>query len=116
MSTDFRALPRISSADLFDGRLEAFGVYEHCHKDTNEAKRLLIDGDNYLWVFVTNGLVTDITRYAGGGDPNKILNAIAKAFDVAIVSEHQPEYWGFDSKEEWDAAWKAGKATGRNFF
>jgi hypothetical protein len=31
-----------------------------------------------------------------------ILHAIAEAFDTGIVSEHEPEYWGFDTQEEWD--------------
>jgi hypothetical protein len=33
----------------------------------------------------------------------KIFHAIAEAFDMKIVTEHEPGYWGFDTQEEWDA-------------
>ena len=33
----------------------------------------------------------------------EIFHAIAEAFDTDIVTEHQPEFWGFDTQEEWDA-------------
>jgi len=28
-------------------------------------------------------------------------------FDVEIVSEHDPRFWGFETQEEWDAAMEA---------
>jgi hypothetical protein len=103
MSTDYRPLTRIFSTDLFDGRLEAFGVREHFNKETTETERVLTDGRDYLWVYVKHGFAGIFTRYYpnGGG---LILNAIAEAFDVDIVSEYEPRFWGFDTQEEWDAA------------
>jgi hypothetical protein len=35
--------------------------------------------------------------------PAEILGAIAEAFDTDIVSEHEPQFWGFETQEEWDA-------------
>ena len=29
------------------------------------------------------------------------FHAIAEAFDTGIVSEHEPQFWGFDTQEEW---------------
>ena len=107
MSTDYRPLTDIVAADVFDGRLEIFGIHEHLNENTTETRRVLTDGRNYLWVFVTNGLAKGFTRNAGSGNPDKILNAIAKAFDVGIVSEYEPQFWGFNTKEEWNAAWDA---------
>jgi hypothetical protein len=37
------------------------------------------------------------------GNPTKILDAIEVEFDTHVVSEHQPEYWGFDTVEERDS-------------
>src|SRR5262245_9316500 len=37
------------------------------------------------------------------GDPGYILTAISDEFDVGIVSEYEPQYWGFDTQEEWEA-------------
>jgi len=105
MSTAFAPLKKIAARDLFDKRLEAFGVREHVMPDkTTEKKRCLTDGRNYLWVSVNDeGLVAYISRY-GGNAPGKILSAIAEAFDTDIVSEYQPQYWGFSTQEQWDAA------------
>ena len=106
MSTDYRLLKRVPACDLFDGRLEEFNVREHVKSDeTTETKRCLTDGRNYLWVYADDdGLVSSLRRYAPNGVPIKILKVIADAFDVDVVSEYEPQYWGFDTQEEWDAA------------
>jgi hypothetical protein len=60
------------------------------------------------WVRIgEDGLVTRMTRYAPNGAPGKILRAIAEEFDTEIFSEYEPQYWGFATVEEWDAAWEA---------
>ena len=65
---------------------------------------MLTDGRNYLWLYVDDaGLVRSLTRYMPNGVPTKILSAIAEAFDAEIVSEYEPQFWGFDTQEEWDA-------------
>jgi hypothetical protein len=56
-----------------------------------------------MWVYIDDeGLVSCVTRYASGGAPGKILTAIAEACDTDIVSEYEPEFWGFETQEEWD--------------
>ena len=103
MSTDFRMIPAIKARDLFDGRLEPHGVREHINPESGKS-RLLTDGNNYLWASINDaGVVVIITRY-GGNAPNKILNAIGEEFDTSIVSEHEPQFWGFATHQEWDDA------------
>jgi hypothetical protein len=51
-----------------------------------------------------DGFVHSFTRWMPNGDPGKILNALANVFDTDIISEYEPQYWGFDTQEEWDAA------------
>ena len=104
MSTDYRLLKPVPACDLFDGRLEEFDVREFV-SPAHEGSRVLTDGNNYLHVYTDDAdvLVACISRY-GGNAPSKILNAIADAFDVRIVSDHEPQFWGFDTQEEWDAA------------
>ena len=106
MSTDYRLLRKVPACDLFDGRLEEFGVREHVKPEaTTEKIRLLTDGRNYLWVDIDDdGFVGHLTRYAPNGHPGKILNALANVFDTDVVSEHEPQFWGFDTQEEWDAS------------
>jgi hypothetical protein len=106
MSTDFCLLQTVRACDLFDGRLEEFGVREHVKPDqTTKKTRCLTDGCNYLWVYIDDdGFVSSLSRYAPNGDPSEILGAIAVALDTYIASEYQPQYWGFDTQEEWDAA------------
>jgi hypothetical protein len=104
MSTTFRLSEKVTALALFDGRLEKFGVRESVVPDvTTEQKRCLTDGRNYLWVSMDDGgAVWSLTRYAGNA-PGKILEAIAEAFNTDIFSEYQPQYWGFNTQEEWDA-------------
>ena len=117
MSTDFRFEKRISASDLFDGRLEAHGVREHktvldpddpvsVVSQADEHSRCLTDGEsNFLWVYINDdGKVGCVTRYMPNGNPGKILGAIADTFDTNIFSEHEPQFWGFDTQEAWDAA------------
>ena len=59
MSTDFITLKKFRTSDLFDGRLEKFGVREHINDETAEHNRCLTDGRNYVWVSITeDGLVS----------------------------------------------------------
>jgi hypothetical protein len=127
MSTDYRTQKTIRMTDLVDGQLEEFGVRESipnftlplnlnlkdsccdsCTVDLTEgSSRCLTDGHNYVWVDGNeSGFVDMITRY-GLNNPTKILQAIAEAFDTDIFSEHEPQFWGFHTQEEWDAAWGA---------
>jgi hypothetical protein len=105
MSTDYALLKKVRACDLFDGRLEALGVREKIVPDeTTEQKRCLTDGRNHLWVYINDDrIVSGVTRYAPGGAPGKILTAIAEACDTDIVSEYEPQFWGFETQEEWDA-------------
>jgi hypothetical protein len=49
------------------------------------------------------GLVSGFTRY-GVNAPQRILQAIADEFGVDIVSECEPQFWGYETTEEWEAA------------
>jgi hypothetical protein len=98
------ACSRKSVPATFDGRLEDFGVREHRAPETTESERCLTDGRNYLWVYIDkDGFIGCLSRY-GGNCPQKILAAVAEAFETDIVSEYQPQFWEFDTQEEWDAA------------
>ncbi len=104
MSTDYGFLSRVLADQLFDGRLERFGIREHVTPETTSTSRCLTDTRNYLWVYIeVDGEVSYITR-RGANAPSKILSAIAEAFGIEIVSEHDPRFWGFATQEEWDAA------------
>ena len=103
MSTHYCLLKKVPACDLFDGRLKEFGVGEHVHPDTTTKKRCLTDGRNYLWVYIDDdGFVDSLSRH-GCNAPGKILEAVADIFDTDIVSEYEPQFWGFDTQEEWDA-------------
>jgi hypothetical protein len=107
MSTDCRLSEQIKASALFDGRLEALGIREHINPDeTSQNKRCLTDGcNNFLWIHIDDaGLVTTLTRYAPNGDPLMILNSIANAFNTDIFTEYEPQFWGFDTEEEMEAA------------
>jgi hypothetical protein len=105
LSTAYRTLKEISALELLDGRLKAYGVEHIAPEDPTDKDRCLTDGHNDVWAYINDeGLISSITRYFAENDPNKILGAIAQAFDTDIVSEYDPKFWGFDTKEDWDAA------------
>ena len=103
MSTNYHLSKRIRACRLFDGRLKQCGIREHVQPDLSTKKsRCLTDGRNYLWAYINDdGFVACLTRYAGNA-PGKILDAIADAFDTDILSEHEPQFWGFDTEKEWN--------------
>jgi hypothetical protein len=106
MSTDFSLSKKVSASELFGAELEKFEVREHVTPETSEQIRCLTDGRNYLWVHLTEDrFVSCLSRY-GLNAPGKILNAIAEALETEIFSEYEPQFWGFDTQEEWDAAMK----------
>jgi hypothetical protein len=106
MSLDLKLSKKVSARDLFDGRLEKYGVREHVHSHTTEQYRRLVDGRNALSVEMDDdGFVGWLTVY-GMNDPSKILVAIAEAFETEIFSEDEPQYWGCNTQEELDAVMK----------
>jgi hypothetical protein len=107
MSTDFRTEKKIRIADLFDGRLLELGVQEH--RPSRDADgRCLTDGQNFLWASHDDmGAVVIFTRYASYGNPTYILETIAEVFQTRIYSEHEPQYWGFETEAELSAALEA---------
>jgi hypothetical protein len=118
MSDDFRLGRCIFARDLFDGRLATFGVHEWVAPDQapddgqdndlwvlltsqDAQKRTLTDGQgNYLWVSIDDdSAVAVFTRY-GRNDAHAILGAVAEAFETEILSEDEPQFWGFETNEE----------------
>lgn len=103
MSTDYRFEKEIKFTDLFDGRLEHFGIHEKIiDGQTSSNYRLLTEGSNGLWVW-GNEVVGTITR-CGLNNPANILNAITDTFDTRLISEFDPQFWGFETDDEWEYA------------
>jgi hypothetical protein len=100
MSTSYAPLKDIRAAELFDGRLEKYGIKEYLTSEATKRHRCLTDGLDYLWVLIDEeGGVIDFTRY-GLNDSSEILIAIADTFNTYLASEYEPEYQGFDTEEE----------------
>ena len=64
MSTDYRTLKKVSAQELFDGRLDEYGVHEHLSPSTTiHGWRCLADGNNYMWASVSeDGFVNTVTK------------------------------------------------------
>jgi hypothetical protein len=113
MSTYYGLRKSIKADELFDGRLEVFGVYEEgrpegaadrfpAYRKVKEV-RYLTDGRDSMKVVIYESGVADLNvRNLWCAREREILHAIAEAFGTGIVSEHEPQYWGFDTQEEWD--------------
>jgi hypothetical protein len=114
MSTYYGLCKRIKADELFDGSLEVLGVREEVRPEGAADRyppnmnvrevRYLTDGSDSMEVIVwQNGHANLEVRDLWCAPEKKIFHAIAEAFDTDIVSEHQPEFHGFDTQEEWDA-------------
>ena|SRR5258705_12718453 len=114
MSVSYRLSERVIASALFGARLEEFGVREHVDRgQTSATQRCLTDGHNYLWLYLDDdGCIKSMTRWAGN-NVTDILNLIADVCDTSIWSEHEPQYWGFETQEEWDVAWEEWESNSR---
>ncbi len=100
MSTEFRTDKSVTVSEPFDGRLERYGIKPAEQADDYDTCRGLTDGQNYLSTYADeNGFLSFMSR-CGHNDVEKILDAIATEFQTVIFSEHEPQYWGFESEEE----------------
>jgi len=95
---------KIPMADLFDGRLAKFGVCE-CTIIGHGVlpRRLLTDGREIVWISANEDGVVESMEQPAYGPPNAIVQIVGHAFDTGIASEGHHRYWGFETKEEWDA-------------
>ena len=108
MSTEYRPLSPIYIDDLLDGRMKNVRIHERAGLEHGPLEKCLTDGRAFLWVhFDTEGQVTSFRSYLPNGSPRSILRVVAQAFDVEIVSELEPKFWGFETQAEWDASWEA---------
>lgn len=107
MSTYYCLRKSIKADELFDGRLEVFGVYEERRPEGAADRfppymkvkevRYLTDGRNSMEVVVYENGVLDLSlRNPWCAPEREIIHAIAEAFDTGIVSE-------YEAQEEWDA-------------
>jgi hypothetical protein len=100
MSTDYILSRNVKAEDLFSGCLDAFGIREHITSN----RRCLTDGHNYLWAYMSHDGSVSCFSAHGPDKSGKILDAIRELFEIDIFSKHEPQYWGFNTQEEWDAA------------
>ncbi|MDP1671275.1 MAG: hypothetical protein Q8L63_04220 [Alphaproteobacteria bacterium] len=99
----------LKAQDLFDGRLDAFGIRE----EPGSNRRGLTDGRNLLWAYMDwEGSVSRFSAHGPDG-PGKIFSAIRDAFNIHILSDQEPQYWGFATQEEWDAEKKRASDQAR---
>jgi hypothetical protein len=102
MSTWLAPLPDIQFAQLFDGRLEKYGIQKDKVIRQNETKKtpFLVGPDGFLEVDAhENGTCTFTRR---GPVPWAIYDAITEEFGVELVTEHDHRFWGFATEKEWN--------------
>jgi hypothetical protein len=101
MSTDYSFEKEIRMEELFDGRLERFGVFEEIIEGyTSPGCRLLRKGCNGLWI--SGDEVVDVVTSPEENNPVNILSAILQTFDTCVFADDEPQFWGFETQEEWD--------------
>lgn len=86
MSCNYYPETEICFAEIFNGRLTAFGVTEFVSAEAKEGARALTDGDNVLWIYQHSDGNCSATRY-GSNDPSKIFRALEQVFGLNWKSE-----------------------------
>ena len=112
MSTTYVLNKQISFEELLDGRLEEHGVYEDTERFGSPGKinkgedayndKVLTDGMNYIGVY-GDKYVKTIQR-CGTNVAEYVLDVISAVFETDYLSEHDPQFWGFETLEEQDQA------------
>jgi hypothetical protein len=98
MSITFITATRIALSNLFDGRLKKYGI---CGA-TKNGKGYLVDKTGSVTVYgEDDSSISCFTSY-GFSDPINILLAIQNEFQTKVFSENEPQYWGFDTVDEWE--------------
>jgi hypothetical protein len=100
MSTYYAPIPDILFDQLFDGRLEKYGIKEEIAANPTEGTRYLAGRDGFLQVHREEKGACTFTRR--GAFPWSIFDALTEEFSVELVSEDDYRYWGFATEEEWD--------------
>jgi hypothetical protein len=103
MSVDMKLSTNVSARDLF-GELKKLGILEARTRDNDERARCLTDGRHCLWVYLSEDGVVEALKIYGLHQPYAILDAICATFGAEIYTEHDPQYWGCATQEEWEAA------------
>jgi hypothetical protein len=114
MSTHYRPLPDIPFAQLFDGRLEKYGIKEEIAANSTEGRRYLTGRDGFLQVLQEENGTCTFTRR--GCVPWSIFDALTEEFEIELVSENDHRYWGFATAEEWDDWHKQGAKEAEDEF
>lgn len=124
MSTDyhFQFVTPIRTQDLFDGRLNQFGIIElFDHPLSSFGYRMLTDDKSHLSVWgKPDGDVFCLspefsTTLRSGAE---LMGTIAGCFGTqfTLYTEHHPKYWGFDTFDELNAAMKKLERESRDKF
>ena len=64
--------------------------------------RYLTDGTNYVWG--SGDEYGKLLFLTGSGNLNLILAAMSDVFGTEVISEHEPQFWGYKTMEEWEQA------------
>jgi hypothetical protein len=104
MSVYMKLGTKVSGRDMFGKQLKKYGIREARTRDNDERKRVLTDGRHRLVVCMSEEGVVEALIVYGTYQPVEILDAICETFGTEIYTEHDPQYYGCDTQEEWEAA------------
>ena len=92
MQLDYLTCRGISCEDLFDGRLERFGIHEEVIEgSTLDNYRCLVDGQNHcVWVWGHDEVI--LISVFGDNNAEKIFAAIEECLNVHIKLSSESEY------------------------
>ena len=103
MQVDYRFDIYAPIDEVFDGRLAKYGINEIV-KDgrSSETERCLTDGFDSVWVYGHVSPSPGCSIDYRFDDAPGIYVRLQQLFQTEVLSDNEPQYWGFDSHEDWD--------------
>jgi hypothetical protein len=99
MSTDYRPISAIRFTELFDGRLDKYGVREKACADST-LKNKYLQG-SVLEAYQNDDGTSSFSRRSFTPVPWTVIDALTKEFETELVNEHDHRYWGFANEKGW---------------
>lgn len=101
----FITKPAIVFRELFDGRLEPFGIREIIVPQAAPEFRLLSDGETELGVYAnSDGNVEEMLSTVDVSYGCPIVWQVERLFEVTIFSNSDPGFYGLSTEEDFRAA------------
>ncbi|NRP27351.1 hypothetical protein XMD420_000954 [Marinobacterium sp. xm-d-420] len=103
MSTSYCAVIKLPIEQVFDKRLWRHGIIEFFEEEITTLDRCLTNGIDYIWIHL-NKINETSCAFQVDRIPTDFELQLIELLEANVYSEHEPQFWGFETMEEWHSA------------